>query len=199
MTTYKRVTTQRCGYLLMIGLNESARLNDPEVLRRLSAALAELEDDDALRCGVLFAAGESFAFAPDSTDELSVMVARSRLSLRDVDPFGDRGRVRAKPVVCAIQGRSASWGTALALAQDAVIASEDAALTLAGRQLSAKRALGVGLVQDVVPAETQLRRALEVAIALAAPRTHRLAGPQPGPTRRRDAPRSGPQPARGWG
>ena len=170
MTTHKAVTTERCGYILLIGLQRRANSSDPEIVAQLGTALSELEDTEELRCGVLFASGTDFASGPDATDELSAMVVQARVSFRDVDPFGERGRMRSKPVICAIQGRAGAWGTALALAQDAVVASENAVLTLSGRKVTAERALRIGLVHDVVPAETQLSRAFEIAIALGARR-----------------------------
>ena len=92
-------------------------------------------------------------------------------SQEDSREGGGRGAGGGGMAKVAVIGAGA-WGTALALAQDAVVASENAVLTLSGRKVAAERALRIGLVHDVVPAETLLRRAFEIAIALGARGQH---------------------------
>jgi len=57
-----RVTIERQGHVLLIGLDRVARRNafDSAMLNALALAYAELEHDDELRCGVLFAHGDHF-------------------------------------------------------------------------------------------------------------------------------------------
>jgi len=57
-----RVTTERQGHVLLIGLDRVAKRNafDMAMLNALGLAYAELEHDDELRCGVLFAHGDHF-------------------------------------------------------------------------------------------------------------------------------------------
>jgi enoyl-CoA hydratase len=57
-----RVTTERQGHVLLIGLDRVARRNafDKAMLSALALAYGELERDDELRCGVLFAHGDHF-------------------------------------------------------------------------------------------------------------------------------------------
>lgn len=180
MTTYDRVDTERCGYILLIGMKAGTSLEDPKTLVQLAHAFSELEATDELRCGVLFSHGLNFA-APHRPAAEPAGSARPRLPLHEVDPCGDRGRVRTKPVICAIRGRASVWGTKVALRQDAIVAADDAILTLPAEKLTAVQALRVGLVQEVVPAGAQLRRALDVAVVLGARRSERV------PVRRRQA------------
>ena len=56
------VTTERQGHVLLMGLDCVAKRNtfDRAMLNVLGRAYAELEEDDQLRRGVLFAHGERF-------------------------------------------------------------------------------------------------------------------------------------------
>src|SRR5260370_16703079 len=89
-----RVTTERQGHVLLIGLDRVAKRNafDMAMLNALGLAYAELEHDDELRCGVLFAHGDHFTagleltqfasslghfdFAEDALDPLAIRVPR---------------------------------------------------------------------------------------------------------------------------
>src|SRR2546429_2561257 len=64
-----RVTTERQGHVLLIGLDRVAKRNafDMAMLNALGLAYAELDHDDELRCGVLFAHGEHFTGGFDLT------------------------------------------------------------------------------------------------------------------------------------
>ncbi|GAC50177.1 putative enoyl-CoA hydratase [Gordonia aichiensis NBRC 108223] len=56
------VTVERDGHILLIGLNRPAKRNafDKRLITELSAAYGQLENDDDLWCGVLFAHGDTF-------------------------------------------------------------------------------------------------------------------------------------------
>ena len=55
-----RISTERQGHVLLIGLDRVAKRNafDRAMLGTLGIAYAELEHDDQLRCGMLFAHGD---------------------------------------------------------------------------------------------------------------------------------------------
>jgi enoyl-CoA hydratase/carnithine racemase len=57
-----RVSTEQQGHILLIGLDRVAKRNafDRAMLNALALAYAELERNDQLRCGVLFAHGDHF-------------------------------------------------------------------------------------------------------------------------------------------
>src|SRR6266566_785625 len=57
-----QITTERQGHVLLIGLDRIAKRNafDRAMLNALGLSYAELEHDNELRCGVLFAHGEHF-------------------------------------------------------------------------------------------------------------------------------------------
>jgi len=62
MSNEGRVTTERHGHVLMLGLDRVAKRNafDKAMLRALGEAYSELDRDPELRAGVLFAHGDHF-------------------------------------------------------------------------------------------------------------------------------------------
>jgi enoyl-CoA hydratase/carnithine racemase len=56
------VTVERLGHVLLIGLNRPAKRNafNLAMIDQLAAAYYRLENDDEVRCGVLFAHGDHF-------------------------------------------------------------------------------------------------------------------------------------------
>src|SRR5947209_9842508 len=61
------VTVERRGHVLLMGLNRPAKRNafNLAMLAQLAYAYAELEGDDDLRCGVVFAHGDHFTAGLD--------------------------------------------------------------------------------------------------------------------------------------
>jgi len=122
------VTTERAGQVLRIGLDRAVKRNafDVAMLRALGAAFTEYEDDDALRCAVLFPHGEHFTAGLDLA-EVGPAVASGAPLFPDgaVDPLGLGARRRTKPVVVAVRGWCLTIGIELALACDVVIAAPD--------------------------------------------------------------------------
>ena len=60
--TAPTLTVEKRGHILLMGLNRVAKRNafDLDLYHSLSMAYGELERDDHLRCGVLFAHGDHF-------------------------------------------------------------------------------------------------------------------------------------------
>jgi len=81
------VTVERRGHVLLMGLNRPGKRNafNLTMLDHLARAYYQLEADDDLRCGVLFAHGDHFTAGPD--------LAESRPLLREGRPgFSGPGR-----------------------------------------------------------------------------------------------------------
>lgn len=123
-----RITTERRGPLLLIGIDRPAKLNGftPGMLRELAAAYSVLEADAGLRVAVLFAHGANFT-AGLQLDLFAEGMARGEplLPAESVDPFGLRAPLRSKPLVCAVRGICFTLGIELMLAADVVIAATD--------------------------------------------------------------------------
>ncbi|HEY2744296.1 MAG TPA: crotonase/enoyl-CoA hydratase family protein, partial [Polyangia bacterium] len=123
-----KITTERRGHLLLIGINRPAKMNafDVDMLQQLGDAFGELERDDNLRCGVVFAAGEHFTAGLD-LGNVAPAIARGELALGAgaIDPWGVHGKQRTKPAVIAVHGRCLTLGIELILALDVCVAASN--------------------------------------------------------------------------
>jgi enoyl-CoA hydratase len=123
-----RVTVERDGTLLLIGLNRPEKRNaaDFRMLQELSAAYGELDRDPGLRAGVVFAHGDHFTAGLDLADLGSHLRADGLSFLPEggIDPWQVSGPAVRKPVVLAVQGICYTLGIELALASDIVVAAD---------------------------------------------------------------------------
>src|SRR5438046_10040711 len=76
------VTVERHGHVLLMGLNRPDKRNafNLAMIDQLAAAYHELEADDDLRCGVLFAHGDHFTGGLDLA-EVGPRVREGRIAL----------------------------------------------------------------------------------------------------------------------
>lgn len=124
-----RVTVDRDGHILLIGLNRADKRNAADVvmLEQLALAYGELDRDPDLRVGVVYAHGDHFTGGLDLAD-VAPRIGPNGLAMvpeGGIHPWGmDGSRVR-KPVVLAVQGTCLTLGIELALASDIVIAASD--------------------------------------------------------------------------
>ncbi len=124
-----RVTLERDGHVLLIGLDRPEKRNaaDAAMLQQLALAYGELDRDPELRVGVVFAHGDHFTAGLDLAD-IAPRIGPEGLSVvpeGGIHPWGMDGvRVR-KPVVLAVQGTCLTLGIELALASDIVVAASD--------------------------------------------------------------------------
>src|SRR5438876_10007896 len=129
MTTEGRVTTERHGHVLLIGLDRVAKHNafDKAMLKALGRAYDELDSDPDLRCGVLFAHGDHFTAGLDLAD-VAPAVSENGLQWPEggIDFIGLFADQVSKPVVAAVQGRCITVGIEITLASDIRIAASDA-------------------------------------------------------------------------
>src|SRR6478672_4659136 len=123
------VTVERRGHVLLMGLNRPTKRNafNLAMLDQLAAAYHELEADDDIRCGVLFAHGDHFTGGLDLA-EVGPVIGRAGL------PFSRPGRrdpwrkdgISTTPVVAAVQGWTMTLAIELLLAADIRIAASNA-------------------------------------------------------------------------
>ncbi len=131
MTQASRISIEQRGHLLLVGLNRPAKRNafDRQMLGELAAAFAELEENEEIRCGVLFAHGEMFTAGLDLANVAPAVMAGENLDDENskIDPLGlDKNKLRTKPVVIAVHGKCLTIGIELLLAMDVRVASENA-------------------------------------------------------------------------
>ena len=122
------VTLERRGHVLLMGLNRPAQRNafNLAMIDQLAAAYYELETDEDLRCGVLFAHGDHFTGGLDLA-EVGPLVREGRLDFARPgrrDPWRKEGEWTT-PVVVAVQGWVMTLAIELLLAADIRIAASD--------------------------------------------------------------------------
>ena len=126
-----RITTEARGGLLLIGIDRPAKRNGftPAMFRQLAEAYTRLDDDPALRVGVLYAHGAHFTAGLDLPSFAPLMQRGEKafdFGLVEPTDLGTPGyRRRTKPMVCAVQGITYTLGIELMLAADIVVAADD--------------------------------------------------------------------------
>ena len=126
----RRVTVERDGHVLRIGLDRPEKRNaaDLRMLRELALAYGELDRDPALRVGLLHAAGDHFTAGLDLADVAPAVTADGLDVVPEggLHPWQVAGRQLSKPVVAVVQGTCLTLGVELALASDVVVAAASA-------------------------------------------------------------------------
>nr|MDQ3042617.1 crotonase/enoyl-CoA hydratase family protein [Acidobacteriota bacterium] len=130
-TEESRISIEQRGQILLIGLNRPAKRNafDRQMLSELASAFVELEHNDEVRCGVLFAHGEMFTAGLDLANVAPTIAAGENLDSPEstIDPLGlDKNKLRTKPMVAAVHGKCLTIGIELLLAMDVRVASSNA-------------------------------------------------------------------------
>jgi len=122
-----RITTERDGHVLLIGLNRPEKRNaaDLQLLEELAGAYRELEDDPDLRVGFVFGHGDHFTGGLDLAD-VGPRIGADGLDITGdggLDPWQVSGEQLSKPVVIAVQGTCLTLGIELILASDIAVAA----------------------------------------------------------------------------
>jgi enoyl-CoA hydratase/carnithine racemase len=125
----RAVTVERDGHVLLMGLNRPDKRNafNLAMIDQLAAAYHELEAEDDIRCGVLFAHGEHFTGGLDLA-EVGPRIRKGRIDFSGPgrrDPWRKDGSWTT-PVIAAVQGWVMTLAIELLLAADIRIAAADA-------------------------------------------------------------------------
>lgn len=123
-----RITVERDGHVLLIGLNRPEKRNaaDFPLLEELARAYGELDRDDDLRVGFVYAHGDHFTAGLDLTD-VAPRIGPTGLEIAPeggLNPWQVDGRALTKPVVIAVQGTCLTLGIELILASDIAVAAQ---------------------------------------------------------------------------
>jgi len=128
MEKSKTITVERRDGVLLIGLDRPEKMNafNLQMLGELARAYSELERDEALRCGLLFAWGKCFTAGLDLAEVGPAVASGAPLfPLDEIDPFDLAGARRTKPIVCAVHGLCLTIGVELLLASEIALASPE--------------------------------------------------------------------------
>ena len=122
-----RVTVDRDGHVLLIGFNRPDKRNaaDLQLLQELSAAYGELERDESLRVGFVYAHGDHYTGGLDLAD-VGPRIGADGLDITSeggINPWQVSGESLSKPVVIAVQGTCLTLGIELILASDIAVAA----------------------------------------------------------------------------
>ena len=122
-----RVTVDRDGHVLLIGFNRPDKRNaaDLQLLQELSAAYGELERDESLRVGFVYAHGDHFTGGLDLAD-VGPRIGADGLDITregGINPWQVSGESLSKPVVIAVRGTCLTLGIELILASDIAVAA----------------------------------------------------------------------------
>lgn len=137
------IDAQVDGHVLLIGINRPNKRNGftPKMFRELGEAYTRLDEDPALRVGVLHAFGDHFTAGLDLPTIAPLMQRGEKaipLGLVEPTDLGTPGyRRRTKPMVAAVKGITYTLGIELMLAADIVVAAEDCRFS----QLEVKRGI----------------------------------------------------------
>ena len=192
------ITTEVKDHIFLIGLNRPEKLNGytPTMATQLVDAMTELDTNDELWVGVLFAHGDHFTAGldlPKWTDRMSSNDRAHTDQSSRIDPMA-LGRACRKPIITAVKGITYTFGIELALAGDIIIAADNCRFSqlepargihatggatirfverggwgnamyhlLTCDEFDAEEAYRIGLVQEIVPAGSELTRALDLA------------------------------------
>jgi enoyl-CoA hydratase len=130
MADTAKVLIERRGSILLIALNRPDKYNaaDMEMLEQLSLAYGQLDREESLRAGLVYAVGDHFTAGLDLVDVAPRLGADGLAMVPEggLDPWGIQTKSVSKPVVMAITGTCYTLGVELALNSEIVIASESA-------------------------------------------------------------------------
>ena len=164
------------------------------VAEGIAAAMDRLDEDDALRAGILTGAGGTFCAGMD----LKAFVAGERPYVGDRGFAGITQRAARKPLIAAVEGWALAGGFEVALACDVIVAARDARfgipevkrglvaaagallrlprripyhlameLALTGEPIGAERAAAIGVVSRLTEPGESLAGARELAALIA--------------------------------
>jgi len=130
MSDEGKVMMERREHVLLIGLDRATKRNafDLPMYHALCQTYTDLERDDDLRCGVLFAHGDHFTAGIDLAQWAPAFAAGGfPLPEGTIDPLnlGLGAPGLSKPMVVAVQGICLTLGIELMLAADVRVAAED--------------------------------------------------------------------------
>ena len=196
---YETIIVEVEDHVATIKLNRPDALNalNTQLLGELTAALAEADENDKVRCIIITGSAKAFAAGAD----IKEMSEKSYVDMFMSDFFGKEGNAvikTRKPIIAAVAGYALGGGCELAMMCDFIIAADTAKfgqpeinlgviagiggsqrltrfigkskamdMNLTGRFMDAEEAERSGLVSRVVPAKSLMEEARGAAEKIA--------------------------------
>lgn len=119
------------NHILLIEIDRPKKYNalTREMYSQLASAYYQLDNDEHLWVGVVYANGPHFTSGLELTDWADVFSGGGGFSVdesREIDPFYMAGEKRCrKPVIFAVQGYCYTWGVEMMLNSDIRVAASD--------------------------------------------------------------------------
>jgi 2-(1,2-epoxy-1,2-dihydrophenyl)acetyl-CoA isomerase len=136
MSGIEKILVEREGNLGWVRINRPERLNAlvDDMRSRLDSALAELDEDRAVRCVAITGVGRAFCTGGDVQHMAELAAKKDTARFEQLVRAGvqvvKRIDAMRKPVIAAVNGAAAGAGASLALACDIRIASQNATIGL---------------------------------------------------------------------
>ena len=182
---YENILVETTGRVGVITLNRPKALNalNSATMTEVTAAVGELDSDNAIGCIVITGSEKAFAAGAD-IKEMSTKTATEMYTLDFFAGWDALTRART-PIIAAVNGYALGGGCELAMMCDIIIAgdtpgmggsqrltraigkSKAMEMCLTGRQMGAEEAERSGLVARVVPAEELVDAAKDLAEEIA--------------------------------
>jgi|AZII01.1.fsa_nt_gi enoyl-CoA hydratase/carnithine racemase len=124
-----QISTEVRGNIFLIGIDRPEKYNGftPKMFSELADAYAELENNNDLWVGVLFAHGKHFTAGLDLPKFADAMKnGEAILPTNGIDPFSLKPPFRTKPVVAAMNGICYTAAIELMLATEIVVSAKSA-------------------------------------------------------------------------
>jgi enoyl-CoA hydratase len=185
-------------HIALVQLNRPKELNalNLQLMLELKKALAQLDEQDEVRCIIITGNQQAFAAGAD----IKQMESKGPIDLLKIDQFEtwDQIRKTKKPIIAAVSGFALGGGCELCMLCDMIVASETAQfgqpeinigvmpgaggtqrltravgkvrameMVLTGKFISAEEAKAAGLVNKIVPVELYLDEAIKLASDIA--------------------------------
>lgn len=185
-------------HIALVQLNRPKELNalNLQLMLELKKALAQLDEQDEVRCIIITGNQQAFAAGAD----IKQMESKGPIDLLKIDQFEtwDQIRKTKKPIIAAVSGFALGGGCELCMLCDMIVASETAQfgqpeinigvmpgaggtqrltravgkvrameMVLTGKFISAEEAKAAGLVNKIVPVELYLDEAIKLASEIA--------------------------------
>ena len=129
------ISTEIRDKIILIGLNRPAQNNafNIQMLMELSKAITDYEENDSLRCAVLFAHGKHFTVGLQLDEVREWILQNNKIEYPEgqIDPFGLNSSKRKKPLVTAVHGFCFTLGIELCLSSDIRLCTKSTKFTQA--------------------------------------------------------------------